>query len=176
MKKIALLFIAVILVFSVSSCKKEKSDTPDGMFYEENTAVDYKLYLPEGWIIDRNDGMVSAHVSEEDKTNVSVTAFELPREFTTLTEYLDGEYKTRFQQNFTSMEIVEDFTETELDGNDARRIVFKAEVGGVGYQFMQILTLHRDGCIYILTYTSTPDYFDVHKESIDKIVQEFTFN
>jgi hypothetical protein len=176
MKKIILIFTCLTLVFVLASCKKPNADVPNGMFYEENLAVDYKLYLPEDWVIDRNDGMVSAHVSENDKSNVSVTAFELPREFTTLSEYLEGEYMERFKTNFSGMEIVEDFTETTLDGDDARQIIFKAEVGGITYQFMQILSLHRDGCIYIFTYTSTPDYFNVHKESVDKILSEFKFN
>lgn len=176
MKKIVLVLFAIILAVTVSSCKKEESDVPKGMFYEENGAVDYRLCLPDGWIIDRNDGMVSAHASEDDKSNVSVTAFELPRSYTSLAEYLDSEYITYFEKNFSDMQIVEDFTETTFGGNDARRIVFTADVGGIGYQFMQIITLHRNGYIYIFTYTSTPDYYKTHEEEIASIIDAFRFN
>ena len=175
MKKIALVLLSLLMIVTLFSCKKDKSDAPDGMFYEANDAVDYQIFFPEGWSIDRNDGMVSAHVSDSDSSNVSVTAFALPREYTTLDDYLDKEYLDYFSKNFSDMNVIEEFSEIEFAGNDARRLVFSATVGGNSYQFMQIVTLHYDGYLYILTYTSTPGAYNSHMEDVEKIISEFKF-
>ena len=177
MKRAFFITLMVVMMLFVSSCKKEETGVPDGMFYEKNDAVNYTLYLPEGWIIDRNDGMVSAHADEKDRSNVSVTTFALPREYNlSLSEYINNEYEKYFNSNFVDMEILKDFSDTTLDKRPAKKVVFKASVGNIPYQFMQILTLNTDGYVYVFTYTSTPDAYDTHEEEVNSMLTEFTFN
>ncbi len=176
MKKfLSILFVTFLCVLCLVSCSKGKdSDTPEGMVEAENKFVDYRFFYPENWLLDRNDGMISCHVSKDDASNVSVTAFALP-EMKPLEDYLKEEYMTYFKANFGDMEIVEDFTDTTLDTCPAKNIVFKATVGEKSYQFSQTIALGRDGYIYIITYTSTPEAFETHVEDVEKIVSEFRF-
>lgn len=172
---ISVLFVVLLCLLCLVSCsKKKETDVPDGMVEAENKFVDYRFFYPENWLLDRNDGMISCHVSSDDASNVSVTAFALP-EIKPLEQYLEEEYMTYFKENFTDMQIVEDFTDTTLDTSPAKKIVFTATVGANAYKFSQTLALGRDGYIYIITYTSTPEAFDTHIENVEKIVSEFRF-
>lgn len=174
MKKLLVLTLISILAFTFVSCQKKDDTIPDGMFYEQNDAVSYKLYLPEGWIVDRNDKMVSAHASEDDRSNVSVTAFSLPRQFIgNLDEYIKSEYRDYLAKNLSGIEFLVDFEVSTLGTLDARRAEFLANVGGIDYRFMQLLTQGPDGYVYIFTYTSTPDAFDSHSEEIQMILDNF---
>ena len=171
----SVLVLVLMCVLCLVSCSKgNETDVPEGMVEAENKFVDYRFFYPENWILDRCDGMISCHVSKDDASNVSVTAFT-PDDMKPLEDYLKEEYMTYFKANFSDMEIIEDFADTTLDNAPAKRIVFKATVGEKAYQFMQCLAYGRDGYIYIVTYTSTPEAYDSHLEDVEKIVSEFRF-
>ncbi len=185
MKKILFALLTVLLMITAVSCKKnEESAVPDGMFYEENEDdIDYRIYFPDNWIIDRNDGgMTSARVpealvgEETDKSNVSVTAFA-PSETMSIDDYINTEYKERIKSSYPDCEIIEDFSAeagVTLGDRDARRIVFTTDIGGTKYQVMQIVTVYK-GYIYMLTYTATQENYPFHEEDVQSIVKYFEF-
>ena len=176
MKKLALILLALMLTLTCISCSKEKTDAPAGMKDVSNGSSEFQLFIPEEWIVDRSDGMISAHVSEKDSTNVSVTAFAFPiNEYNSLEEYLEKEYMTYFENNFSDMVIVEEFTECKVDGRDARSIVFTATVGANEYKFKQIITTSASAYLHIFTYTSSISGFDAHLEDLNNIIKEFRF-
>lgn len=173
------LFLVVLLMLSLIlvSCSKEESELPEGMTYAENDAVDYILYYPEEWTLDRNDGMVNVYVSEKDHSNVSVTAFTAPSGVNSVDGYISmGEtnYFEHLKENFTDLELLSDGEETTLGTAPARQYVFSATVAGDEYKFRQIITYYY-GYIYIFTYTSTLDAFDTHTEEVNSMAKEFTF-
>ncbi len=179
-KTLFILVFALVLTVSLVSCsdKKEDDTLPDGMLMTENAAGDYSFFYPEEWIVDRNDGMVMVHVSESDASSVSVSSFAPPREgMTTLEDYLENGYVNHIKDSVANVEIdSENFTAATLSGRDARRIEFSATVGEKDFRFLQVITLNTDGYIYIVTYTSTPDFFETHLENVEKIITEFKFN
>lgn len=171
------LVVLLILAFTLVSCSKEESTMPDGMTYSENGAVDYYFYYPEEWTLDRNDGMVSAYVSEKDHSNVSVTAFTAPQGVNSVDGYISmGEtnYFDHLKENFTDITLLSDGEETTLGEVPARQYVFTATVAGDEYKFRQVVA-YRYGYIYILTYTSTLDAFDLHTDDVNSIIKEFEF-
>ncbi|MBE6650574.1 MAG: hypothetical protein E7613_04595 [Ruminococcaceae bacterium] len=177
MKKFLVLLSAFLLVITMTACGEKDSSIPEGMKLPENDIVDYYFYYPETWSLSRNDGMISAYVSEKDSSSVSITAFNSNQEVTSLDEYLamDGTtYTEKLKSTFLDVEILSDGEETKLHDALARQFVFTANVGGETYKFRQIITFRFD-YIYIMTYTSTLEGFDKHTDEVNKIVKEFKF-
>ena len=177
MKKLLMLVTAIMLVITMTACGEKDTGLPEGMKLPENDIVDYYFYYPETWSLSRNDGMISAYVSDSDASSVSVTAFNSNQEVTSLDEYLamDGTtYADKLKSTFLDVEILSDGEETKLHDAPARQFVFTANVGGETYKFRQIITFRFD-YIYIMTYTSTLEGFDKHTDEVNKIVKEFKF-
>lgn len=177
MKKTALILAAVMLLITFTSCSKTESDIPEGMALLDNEAVDYYFYYPKEWAADRNDGMVSAYVSEKDRSNVSVTTFAASADVTSVEGYLtmgDTTYFDHMRETFPDLEMLSDGEETSLGGVPAKQYVFTATIAGDAYKFRQVIA-YRYGYIYILTYTSTKDGFDTHTDEVNSVIQEFKF-
>lgn len=175
MKKFIALIALVLALACFVSCAKEKDPSiPEGMTVSENDAVDYYLYYPEEWTVDRNDGMVSVYVSDTDRSNVSVTAFTAPADVSNIEDYLNNDYLGYVESNFPELEMLTSAEIATLGGVDSRRYVFTANIAGADYKFMQNIT-YRYGYIYIFTYTSTVELFDKHIDDVTKMAQEFEF-
>lgn len=175
MKKIILISVLILSLCLLASCSNNKApNVPEGMTLSENEAVDYYLYYPEKWTVDRNDGMVSVYVSDKDRSNVSVTAFTAPSNVNNIEDYLNSDYLGYVESNFPELEMITAGEESTLGGVDSRRYVFSANIAGGDYKFMQNIT-YRYGYIYIFTYTSTLDLFDTHIDEVTKIIEEFEF-
>lgn len=177
MKKFTLIIIAIMLFVSLTSCSKEETGLPEGMALLDNEAVDYLFYYPEGWIADRNDGMVSAYVSDKDRSNVSVTTFAASADVTSVEGYLsmgDTTYFDNMRETFPDLEMLSEGEEISLGGVPAKQYVFTATVAGELYKFRQVIA-YRYGYIYMMTYTSTADGFDTHTDEVNSIVKEFKF-
>ncbi len=185
MKKIALILLALLLVFTVISCSKEKTDAPAGMKSVSNSTDDYQLFIPEEWEVSRADGMVMAHVPETsgETPNFSVTTYEFPfsEEYNSIEKYygnyVPNVYLKDIETNFPDVEFIESekLLECEVDGRESRSVVFTATIGEKSYKFKQIITIGSDTQIYIFTYTANEKTFDTHLANINKIIEEFRF-
>ncbi len=177
MKKILLILSAILLLITTTSCSKEDTGLPEGMALLDNEAVDYLFYYPQEWHADRNDGMVSAYVSEKDRSNVSVTTFAASADVASVEGYLtmgDTTYFDNMKETFPDLEMISDGEETSLGGVPAKQYVFTATVAGEVYKFRQVIA-YRYGYIYMLTYTSTAEGFDTHTDDVNSIISEFKF-
>lgn len=175
MKKFLLIIMTVMLFVTLTSCSKPETGLPEGMSLLDNDAVDYLFYYPQSWIADRNDGMVSAYVSENDRSNVSVTTFAAPADVASVEGYLtmgDTTYFDNMREAFPDLTMMSEGEEISLDGIPAMQYVFTATVAGDLYKFKQIIA-YRYGYIYMMTYTSTNDGFDTHIDEVNSIVKEF---
>lgn len=197
-----ILVLASLLAFC--GCSQKDAWVPAGMKLASTDAVDYTVYMPESWTVDVSTGIISAYVSNTDRSNVTVTAFNLSDDDAKLTldEYW-AKYEADLRLTFPDMkylaekdeaettettenaetEAAADTTEaahpgyptsTVIDNTAANKYFYTATVTGIGYQFMQVVII-RGGVAYIITYTSTPELFDTHIEEIDKITDNFKF-
>jgi len=190
MKKITLILLVILMALTVTSCSKDKTDAPAGMKDVSNDSSDYQLFVPEEWVVDRSDrGMIMVHVPDVNvadgvaQSNFSVVHQEFPfdnEEYQSIEDYyekyIEKDYLELIKDNFSDVEVVEDFVECEVDSKKARSVVFTATVGELQYKFKQVTTVdNTDGIIYIFTYTSSLDDYDKHLKSVDKIIEEFRF-
>jgi len=97
MKRFLSLSLAALLLLALTGCGMNNEDAwvPAGMQLASTDAVDYKLYVPSSWTVDVSTGIVSAYVSSTDRSNITMTAFNLEGEDVTMTPQ---EYWTRYEQ------------------------------------------------------------------------------
>ncbi len=178
MKKITLLILTLLLSICFISCSNNENDTlPDGMALLDNPSTDFYFYYPSSWQADRNDGVVSAYVSDTDRSNISVSVMTASNEVNSVDTYLtlgDISYFDHMKSTFPDLELITDGEELTLGGVPARRYVFTASVAGDAYKFSQIIA-YTNGYIYFMTYTSTVELFDSHIDEVTKTVEEFKF-
>ena len=168
----ALILALVMLSLPLAACSKQEGDAPNGMKTLSNEQVDYNLYVPSGWVNDVSTRFVSAYVSDQDRTNVSMEAFELESSDMTLASFWE-KYEADFESTFSEMEYITNETML-LGGVPANRYVYTATVTGTQYKFMQVTAI-RGMTVYIFTYTALPDKYEEHLQAVDAILEYFSF-
>ncbi len=168
----------VICLFTVmaalASCSPVDAYVPAGMKNISSDVVEYKLYIPESWTADISTGVVSAYCSQSDKSNISMTAFELRDAESDLVSFWDS-YKDTFEKTFSDMEYETEGEDMLVAGNVAKKYVYTATVSGDAYKFMQV-TILKDARVYLFTYTATEANYDSHTEEIASILENISFN
>lgn len=109
MKRISLLTAVILcLCLFVSSCGKQ-SDVPTGMKLASMEEVSYSLFVPESWIVDLQTKATTAHVSQNDRTSISVTSWDAP----------NTDYSFEQWEEHSRAELDEGFTDyNELEVNE----------------------------------------------------------
>ena len=172
-KTVALVLTFVLLAFAFVGCTKKENDVPDGMKEASNDIVDYDLYVPATWTVDVSTGMISAYYSAKDPSNVSMTAFNIDNEVSTIDEYFER-YKQDFESTFENFEQKET-VDMLLDGIAAKKYTYTGTIGSEDYTFMQVVTIRRS-MVYIFTYTAISENFDLHTEEVELMIENFKFN
>lgn len=173
MKNKMLIFISVILLFSITACSQVES-MMNGMKLISNDFVTYEFYVPNAWIVvsDDSTGYIGAYYSENDRSNITVTAFETEGEFTSLDEFWES-YEADFNGTFTDMEY-QTQSQITLDGFGANCYEYKATVTGDEYRFMQVVSIRAE-TVYIITYTAAPDKYETHLDEVSDMIAFFKF-
>lgn len=181
-KRILCLLLIVVASFALPSCSG-KTDVPNGMKLASDTSiVDYSLFVPEKWIIDISNGATMAHVSDADRSNVSVAQWNLEKELSSIESWWEL-YKEQVNDKPFSgtMTVVTEGEKTVVDGKAASKYVYYGTVSNVKYTFMVVATV-RNGSIYVITYTSIGEIddenslFSKNLETVNSIIENFRFN
>ena len=155
--------------FALVSCGDE--DIPDGMQLASGENVPYKLFAPLSWVCDLNDDLSMAYYSAADTSNVQVTSYP----GSSIEEYWKTcceDYEKTFEEFVYD---AEKGTATVLLGEkDAKSYTYTVKLAGKEYKIKQVVTV-RDGMIYSLTYTSSPEKFDSHLTDVDAMFKNFKF-
>ena len=171
MKKLCLI-LAILACLTLVSCSKDTT-VPDGMKLASGEAADYCFYVPEDWIVDIQTAATSAHVSNNDRANVSVMSWEL--------EHTDDTVEAWWEVNLESLKL--GFTEYDevkveedvMDGTHAVKYTYTAKLGEDEHKFIQAAAV-RSGVVYVITCDAFPsDEFDSHAEDFDSVIANFKF-
>ena len=177
MKKIsviALFLTAILSLTAFVSCgeKKEEIKVPDGMKLASSEDVDYLMFVPETWRVDRSDLYTSAYFSSGDATSISVSAYGLTGGVADLDSWwksFSDEAKTVYGE-FTEV----DAKKAKLDGIAGKEYTFTAKLGETQYNYI-VTAVIKDYYVYYVTYTSTPDYYEDHLEERVQVIENFDF-
>lgn len=174
LKTITLFAIMLILSLTAASCSKGIDGVPSGMKKLSNDFSDFNMYIPEAWVIvsDDSTGYLSAYVSENDRSNITVTAFETEGRYDSLAGFWEY-YKSDFEAAFSEM-TVESEDNVTLDGYEARAYTYTAITMNVRYKYIQLICI-RGETVYLITYHAVPELFAGHVEQFWYIIDKFNF-
>lgn len=167
------LLLVFALTFSLGACMKGKDGAPMGLQLASMEEAEYRFYVPDEWTVDLSTGIASAYVSEANRTNLSLTAYELTDDVKTIDDYW-AKYEAGFAEIFSDYELLGS-ENILLDSFGAKTYEYKASLGGIGYHFSQTICIHGE-TVYIITYTAGSDQlFDDHFEDYAVAIQFFKF-
>lgn len=187
MKKIsviALILAAAACLAVFSGCKKDGEDikAPAGMILASSDQVDYYMFVPETWKVDKSDLYTSAYFSHGDATSISTTAYSLSGEVPSLDDWWNGPEGSENEDKgfFDEMSLVyTDISEVKeskakIDGIKGKEYSFSAKLAGKEYIFI-ITAVIKGYNVYYITYTSTPEYNEDHLEERTQVIDAFKF-
>lgn len=186
MRRVLSVFLIVLALCALSSCSG-KTDVPKGMKLASDTSiVDYSLFVPEKWIIDISNGATMAHVSDADRSSVSVAQWNPKGELSSIESWWELYKEQLNDETFRgTMTVVTEGEKTVVDGKAASKYVYYGTVNNVKYTFMVVATIRKtinDNSIYIIHYTSIGDVDDENGlfvknlETVNSIIENFRFN
>ena len=167
---IALLMVPVL--FLAGCGDKTPSDIPDGYQLASNDDCDYLFYVPETWVVDNQTLYTSTYYSAGDSSGISVTAYGMNFEDEAVEDWWNG-YEAQFNEAFESYELLstEDAT---LGGVEGKKFTYTAKMADKQYNFICIAVVKNE-YVYYMLYTSTPEYYENHLETLDEVVSYFEF-
>ena len=195
MKRFFVLGLSLLLcLLCFAACGSADDFVPAGYRLISADGASYRLYVPEDWVEDLSTGVTTAYVSESDRSNISLMAFELDDsllhveiggteavseeattaedgtvpKITTAEQYWKY-YEAEFLKTFSDMTYVTEGDDLLLSGQKAKKYVYTATVTGQSYEFLQVVAL-KDGVVYIFTYTATEAKFESHLEDVNEIL------
>lgn len=147
---------------------------PEGMKLVSDNEVAYRFYAPEAWIRDTRNGQNLVYFSEEDRSNVSMLAYDMEDFATYTVETYWKECQERYAATMENFTVLSE-TATTLDGGARQAMVYEYTytLGGVQYQARQ--TVCMVGMIYTMTYTALPEHYDAHMDDVLKMEQAIHF-
>ncbi len=163
-----------VLMLSLGSCTGT-SEAHMGFKVISTDINDFNLEVPSEWTVTSQNGYVSATANGEsgDESNISVMSSVLNGEFTTPEQYFDSLISS-YTELYDNVEVVGRDIDTKLGENNAKKYVFTGDILGQSYKFMQVLCVYGER-IYIFTYTSTEQYYEVHQTEVQYILEYFAF-
>lgn len=190
LKRAISLFAAVAMSASLlTSCGNKTDEIPDGMQLIESEFVDYKFFVPNGWITDITTGVLTAKAG--DNSNVSIQTMNPSGSYKSADDYFRTDYFAKVQSTFKNVVLIEEECSTEnqkfgKSGEPCVKYVYTVESDGATYKLLQYFTYYS-GYLYIFTYTAQIaetdaagnikelDYFADHLEEVSEIVKNFVF-
>ena len=179
MKKTIILLLTVLTVLlCFVSC--QSGDVPSGMKVASDTSkVYYSLYVPSSWVIDSMDTISASHVSDTDRTGITVKK----------TSYDDenlwwSDYKNAISTTFDDFTLISEGEDTIIDKLNAKKYVFTCSFHGESFHKYEVIAVKNAGYVYEIsikyqgiTKNGSINYSDTnHKETMSKILEYFKFN
>ena len=157
-KRLLTATLALLLsALALTSCGGPVTDIPEGMQLASLDGVEYALFVPETWTVNKNSGVSGAYVSAYDKSNVSLISY-LPTEVLTTEQYWE-KCAQSYAAEFDDYALVESGSAT-MGGMTVPYYVYTATIGGDSYKFLQAIA-GNGGMFYNLTYTALTDSYDL---------------
>ncbi len=170
--KIALVIVLLLFAAALASCGNSNDPyaPPTGMISATDEQADFCLYVPDEWQIDYSTAAAGAYFSASDPSSVSVMAWDLEYTDTTIDDWWAtnvDEVNVVFD-NF-NLESEENITLSEVYG---KKYTYTASLGNFNYKIMQAACI-KGSSVYLFTYTSVPENYDLHTEEVAQMLQHF---
>ena len=151
----------------------EGISAPDGMKLVSDNSVAFRFFAPSDWVVDSKNKNCVVYFSEEDRSNVSVLTYIPEDEGVSVEDYWT------YAENYYSItldnyELVSETEGVKLGDRDATEYVYTYSIGNVEYKTKQVIAIYTTA-VYIMTYTATPENYDLHTEDVSRMQEELLF-
>ena len=177
MKKLSVIALVLALLMCLSAfsaCGKDDDKAPKGMVLASSEHVDYRMYVPENWKVDKSDLYTSAYFTTgADATSISVTAYGVSGNEAKVDDWWKG-FEEEIKAVYADMSKVKK-SDAVLGGVEGKEYSFSAKLADQEYNFI-ITAVVRNYYVYYITYTSTPEYYEKHLEERTQVIEAFEFD
>ncbi len=200
MKKILTVCIVLSLCLMFAACgNKSDVNVPAGYKIASNEESPYyTLIVPDKWVVDTQSGTTTAYYKDDLSgmviATISASSAVPENQNITLDTYFDS-YSEELNRIFDVIEPTEttqvsegevdepsekigedtiSYVTTVLDGEAARRYIYKAAFNGVEYTFWQEICMHQ-GRIYTLTFSTPSQFYDKLSDNMTDVLHLFKF-
>ena len=183
MKRLLLILISIITVFSFCSCSAvDEVVAEDGTKLAGkqagNDAVTYSFAYPEEWEMFRNDGVIELQ-KDCNESDAIIEYATITTLVFTLGDSNMGAKNYWEDQKADTAALFQDYKEldteeTELDGTVAYKVKFSGKMNGRTYISEQIICC-RLGEVFLLTLVSPEQYHDNCTSALYSIRDSFKF-
>ncbi len=182
-KTISCILILILCLAVLTGCNKDK-EIPDGMYSATVAGEPFILYVPEGWVDNRDSGISSAYYSLDNAVTVSARYYPAPIPeggAFSLDEYVDKMVED-YHARYTSFKLV-DRKLSALDESNAirleytflRSITSNNTTVEADVTVMQYYVHHGDDVVVLSMYCKTEAYAvsEEYPEMFEMIRSEF---
>ncbi|MBR2025182.1 MAG: hypothetical protein IKA02_05190, partial [Clostridia bacterium] len=178
MKKTLIILSLILMLVFICSC--QNGDVPSGMKLASDTSkVQYSLYVPKSWVIDSMDTISSCHVSDSDRTGITVKK----------TSYKDenlwwNDYKTAISTTFDDFTLITENEDVVISKFNGKKFVFTCSFHGESFHKYEVIAIKNSDYVYEIsikyqgvTKNGVINYSDTnHADTMKKILDNFKFN
>ncbi len=164
--------IAMLAMLLTGCADKTPTDIPSGYQLASSKDCDYLFYVPDTWVIDSQTLYTSAYYSSGDTSSISVTAHGISAQGSTVEDWWKG-YEKQFNEAFTDYKLV-NTEDVKLDGIEGKQFTYTAKIADKQYNFVCTAAV-RGLYVYYMLYTSTPEYYENHLDTLNEVVSYFKF-
>ena len=164
----------------------EEKDTPENMKCASDTdIVDYKLFIPSKWTVEKTSGTVSAgsYYTANGGINLNVMQWNVSS-YDYEVWWID--YENQLLNFFSDVKVTtygkdeegKDIKciESTVAGKKAQEYNFTAKLGDKPYTY-KVIGIMNNASIYIMTFTiEGVSTFDGYSNDVEKIIDNFKFN
>jgi hypothetical protein len=166
----SVLMLAVFIVFMIRLTGIDNHET--GLL--TNNAIDFYFNVPDNWIIDKNDSIISIYINSADgeRPNILIQTLSSP-EYITIDEYWQNAVVFSFEQVFDNVEYKAEEKLT-VGGVSAKKYTYITSLSGMNFKTSQIIFI-KNNQVYSLTYTAIENTYDTYAEALDTVATTFRF-
>lgn len=144
--------------------------TPEGFHLASHSKLEYRLFVPNTWIIDTKSGMPSAKASNTELSHISMTTIVRRDGITNGKEYWEM-FKKNYEFELTEIATDEN---AKLGEYTAFAVEYTNNILGLKYHNKQVMLTTSD-IIYVLTFTADDSSYDKYLSDFDTIASMFEF-
>lgn len=189
MKRIILILLALMTVFSFSACGNKDDDITVGEGLKlagkqaGNEAVEYSFTYPDAWEMCRNDGVIELQFDCDDSAmtaryaTISVLSFDL-EDSTELAKQYWEKHEAELKTVYTDYQLLdtEEFVEDDelLDDAQALKVKYSGKLNDITYLNEQIICC-RLGSVYLITLVVPAEFESKVTDVLDVVKEDFKF-
>ncbi len=149
------------------------TDVIDGWQLASSDKYEFDFFVPKSWTVEKNGDIPTASIGSEngDGSNVTMMSYVITTPGMTAEDYWE---KTKSEMIY-NYEVIATNDKAMLGGLPAYEVEYLTGLGTLSYCVRQVFCA-TSNMVYVLTYTSTTQFYASHMNSVDAMLEMFLFD